>query len=325
MSGVVGVRRSCSLFGHLSRATHYRRQRPKPASIRARRPAPANALSCQERAEIIAVSHQPRFTDDSVAQVWSTILDEGTYLASMSTFYRVLRAVGEVKERRAQASHPSRVKPELVAFAPNDVWSWDATKLRGPERGVWYVLLVMLDIYSRYAVHHQVLAGESADAAEAFIAEAIARGGVAPGAIHSDRGSPMIAKPVAVLLSDLRIHKSHSRPRVSNDNPYSEAQFKTFKYCPEFPDRFGCLEDARSFSDTFISYYNHEHRHSGIGLHTPASVYDGSAVAIRAQRTITLAAAHAAHPERYRRIPQPPKLPTAAWINRPEREVIQSR
>ncbi|MGH7427603.1 MAG: transposase [Candidatus Methylomirabilaceae bacterium] len=322
---MVGVKHSCELLGHLSRATHYRRQRSPVSGPRAPRPAPANALSAAERQQILDVCHEPRFADDAVPQIWSTTLDEGTYLASISTFYRVLRASGEVSERRAQATHPSRVRPELVAFAPNDVWSWDATKLRGPERGVWYVLLVMLDIYSRYAVHHQVLAGESADAAEAFIAEAIARAGVAPGAIHADRGSPMIAKPVAVLLRDLHIHRSHSRPRVSNDNPYSEAQFKTVKYCPEFPDRFGSLEDARGFSDTFMNSYNHHHRHSGIGLHTPASVYDGSAVAIRAHRTITLAAAYTAHPERFLRIPQPPKLPTAAWINRPEREVIQSR
>lgn len=259
---------------------------------------PANALSAQERQRILDVCHEPRFADDSVAQIWSTILDEETYLASMSTFYRVLRAAGEVSERRAQATHPSRVKPELVAFQPNDVWSWDATKLRGPERGAWYVLLVMLDIYSRYAVHHQVLSAESADAVEAFIAEAIARGSIAPGAIHSDRGSPMIAKPVAVLLSDLRIHKSHSRPRVSNDNPYSEANFKTLKYCPEFPDRFGDIADARCFCDEFFTYYNHSHRHSGIGLHTPASFYDGSATLIPKQRALTLAAAHAAHPER---------------------------
>lgn len=321
----MGVKASCALLGHLSRATHYRRAAPKAAAETKPRPAPANALSSQERQRILDVSHQQRFADDSVAQMWSTILDEGTYIASISTWYRILRAAGELSERRAQATHPSHVKPELVAFAPNDVWSWDATKLRGAERGVWYVLLVMLDIYSRYAVHHQVLHAESADAAEAFIAEAIARGGVAPGAIHADRGSPMIAKPVAVLLSDLRIHRSHSRPRVSNDNPYSEANFKTLKYCPEFPDRFGDIADARSFCDRFFTYYNHEHRHSGIGLHTPASVYDGSALIIRKQRALTLADAHAAHPERFRRTPQPPKLPTAAWINQPEREVIQSR
>ncbi len=323
MTPVIGVKRSCELVGR-SRATHYRRAKPRPRRCTPRL-APANALSPAERQRILDVCHEPRFTDDSMAQIWSTILDEGTYLASISTFYRVLRASGEVSERRAQASHPSRVKPELVAFSPNDVWSWDATKLRGPERGIWYVLLVMLDIYSRYAIHHQVLTGESADAAEAFIAEAIARAGVAPGAIHSDRGSPMIAKPVAVLLSDLRIYKSHSRPRVSNDNPYSEANFKTLKYCPEFPNRFGSLEDTRAFCDPFFAYYNHQHRHSGIGLHTPASVYDGSAVIIRKQRGLTLAAAHAAHPERFRRVPQPPKLPTAAWINQPDREVIQSR
>jgi putative transposase len=236
--------------------------------------------------------------------------------------HRILRAAGQAGERRRQAAHPPRVKPELLATAPGRVWSWDITKLRGPARGVYYDLYVMLDIFSRYVVGFTVAAGEDADIATALIAQAVRVHG-APGSVHADRGTSMTSKPVAQLLVDLGVARSHSRPHVSNDNPYSEAQFKTLKYAPAFPDRFGSLADARAFCEAFFAYYNHEHRHSGLGLHTPASVHHGTATEIRAQRAATLQAAYAANPARFgHRRPSPPKLPTVAWINQPSREAL---
>jgi putative transposase len=321
---VVPVKRACALLGK-SRATHYRKaksKQPKPSEPTLRR-SPSNSLSPAERDQVAAVLHEQRFADKAPAQVWATLLDEGVYLCSESTMYRVLRERGEVRERRRQAKHPPRVRPELVAFAANEVWSWDITKLHGPARGVYYDLYVMLDIYSRYVVGWMVAPRESADLAEEFIADAIARIGAAPKAIHADRGTSMTSKPVALLLADLGIDRSHSRPRVSNDNPYSESQFKTLKHCPAFPGRFGSIEDARAFCTEFFAYYNHEHRHGGIGLHTPASVHFGTAEQIRAQRTQVLAAAYTANPNRFRRKPTPPSIPGAAWINQPP-AVIQT-
>jgi putative transposase len=237
--------------------------------------------------------------------------------------YRLLRANGEVRERRRQASHPARVVPELVACRPNEVWSYDATALRGPARGIWYSLFAMLDIYSRYCPGWLVVAGESGIIVRDWIAQLVAaHGPFEPGSltIHADRGSSMTAKPVAALLADLAIGQTHSRPHVSNDNPYSEAGFKTLKYCPAFPGSFGSLEDARAFAASFFDYYNHDHRHSGIGYHTPASVHFGTAAEIRAGRASVLDAAHSAHPERFvRGAPTPPQLPGPAWINRPRR------
>jgi putative transposase len=209
------------------------------------------------------------FVDKAPAQAWATLLDEGQYLCSQATMYRIQRQYGEVRERRAQATHPAKVKPELVATAPGQVYSWDITKLQGPGRGEYFHLYVMLDIFSRYVVGWTVAAAESADLAKAFIADITATHG-APHAIHADRGTSMTSKPVAQLLLDLGVARSHSRPRVSNDNPYSEAQFKTLKYCPAFPGRFGCLADARAFCQTFFNHYNHIHRHKALGLHTTA-------------------------------------------------------
>lgn len=265
--------------------------------------------------------HSTRFADAAPAQVWASMLDEGAYLASESTMYRLLRAGGELRERRRQAIHPPRTIPELVATRPNRVWSYDATALKGPTRGVHYDLLVMLDIWSRYVPGWLVVDVHDAKIVRAWIDQVVAaQGGVDPGTltIHSDRGSPMTSKPVAALLADLKIGRTHSRPQVSNDNPYSESGFKTLKYCPEFPERFGSLADARSFCAAFFDRYNHQHRHSGIGLHTPASVHFGTAVAVRAERAKVLDAAYAAHPERFvNKAPVPPALPGAAWINKP--------
>lgn len=313
--------RACALLGW-SKATHYRAQQPRPRREPAPRPTPPNALTDAEREAVLARLNSARFADKSVAQCWATLLDEGEYLCSMSTMHRLLRAAGQSRERRRQATHPPRVKPELVATAPGQVWSWDITKLRGPERGVYYDLYVVLDIFSRYVVGWTVAAREDAEIAKALLAEAVAVHG-APGSVHADRGTSMTSKPVAQLLVDLGVARSHSRPHVSNDNPYSEAQFKTLKYAPVFPDRFGSLADARAFCEAFFAYYNHDHRHSGIGLHTPAAVHHGTAGQVRAQRTATLQAAYAANPARFgHRRPEPPKLPTTAWINQPSREAL---
>ena len=316
---VVGTKAACAALGR-SRATHYRMGMPATLRVlRPRRPQP-NALSVAEADEVLAQLRSERFADCSPAQVWAILLDEGTYLCSISTMYRVLRANHEVRERRRQATHPPRKRPELVANGPNAVWSWDITKLKNLVRGQYYDLYVIIDIFSRYVVAWRVAPAESADLAAELIAGAVATQGVEAGtlSIHADRGSSMTSSTVADLLELLGVGRSHSRPHVSNDNPYSEAQFKTLKYCPAFPERFGSIEDARTFCAAFFDYYNHEHRHSGLGLHTPASVHFGTATGIRAARGQTLQAAFVANPARFgNRPPQPPKLPTVAWINQP--------
>jgi putative transposase len=313
----VDVRRACKLVGR-PRSTHYWRRRPKPVmpAQRQPRPAPVNALSEPERDRVLALLRGPSFVDKSPAQVWAHLLDSGIYLCSQSTMYRILRAAGESRERRRQATHPAKVKPELVAHRPGEIYSWDITKLRGPLRGVWYDLYVMLDIFSRYVVGWRVEPTETAELATEFIDDVIRTYGK-PKAVHADRGTSMTSKSVAQLLIDLDVARSHSRPHVSNDNPYSEAAFKTLKYCPAFPDHFNDIDHARAFCKEFFDYYSHEHYHSGLGLHTPASIHFGTAEKIRADRADVLAAAYARNPERFGRRPEPPKLPTAAWINPP--------
>jgi putative transposase len=323
LTPLVGRKAACAAVG-LSRATHYRAHPVGPPRPRASRAEPApqpRALTESERAAVLEALHSERFTDAAPATVYATLLDEGTYLASESTMYRLLRSRGETGDRRRQATHPARVKPELVAAAPNVVWSWDITKLLGPAKWTYFYLYVILDIYSRYPVGWMVASRESAVLAERLIAEAVRKQGVDRDqlTLHADRGSSMASKPVAFLLADLGVTKSHSRPHCSNDNPYSEAQFKTLKYRPDFPDRFGCIEDARVFCDGFFRWYAHEHRHSGLGLHTPADVHYGRATAVRQARAEVLSAAYAVHPERFvRKPPEPPPLPSAAWINKPE-------
>jgi putative transposase len=256
LAPLVHTKRAWVLLGK-PRATHYRRRRPRPNPPtrprgRAHRTRSARPSANSSR----VVLHEPRFCDLPPAQVWARLLDDGVYLASISTMYRLLRAQGESRDRRRQRTHPARVKPQLVATRPNDVWSWDITKLPGPDRGSFFDLYVILDIYSRYAPGWLVAPGESAELAERLIADTIARVGVAPGVVHADRGSSMTSKPVAQLLVDLGIVRSHSRPHVSDDNPYSEAQFKTLKYCPAFPERFGSVHDARAFCVAFFDAYN---------------------------------------------------------------------
>jgi len=316
---LVGTAAACRGSGK-SRALHYRRLAPAVLGPPVPRGTPANALSETETAELLAVLRSPRFCDLAPAQIWAILLDEGRYLASISTMYRVLRACDEVRDRRAQAKHPTRARPEPMADRPNMCWSWDITKLRGPDKGVWFDCYVAIDIFSRYVVGWMVAAAETAELAEEFITAALDAQGAERGTltIHADRGTSMTSKGVAEFLADLGVGRTHSRPHVSNDNPYSEAVNKTLKYCPAFPTRFGSIEDARRFCESFFAYYNHEHRHSGIGLHTAASVHYGTATEIRAQRAVTLDAAFAANPHRFcGRRPSPPKLPAVAWINNP--------
>ena len=328
LAKVTCTRRSASLLGR-ARATHYRHLRPPVLGPPAPRPAPANALSEAERQRVLTVLRSPEFCDLAPAQIWARLLDDGIWLCSISTMYRLLAVAGENRERRRQRTHPAKKKPELIATGPNQVWSWDITKLRGPARGVYYELFVIIDIYSRYVIAWTVAAAETGELAKEFIDAAIAGQGIQAGqlTLHADRGTSMTSKPVAQLLVDLGVARSHSRPHVSNDNPYSEAGFKTLKYCPAFPGSFGSIQHARAFCETFFAYYNHEHRHSGIGLHTPASVHYGTAAEIRAQRAVTLDAAYTANPDRFRgRRPTPPRLPAAAWINDPSRQAnIQSK
>lgn len=267
-----------------------------------------------------ALLNSPDFVDKAPATVYHELLDEGVYLASTSTMYRILRAHGEVKERRRQATHPARVKPELIATAPNECWSWDITKLHGPAKWTSFYLYVIIDIYSRYVVGWLIAERESALLAEKLLADTIAKQRIDRDTltIHADNGSSMASKPVAFLLADLGVTKTHSRPHTSNDNPYSEAQFRTLKYRPDFPDRFGCIEDARAFCQRFFRWYNTKHRHSGIAWHTPESVHYGQSEAIRTARADVLAAAYTRNPERFvRKPPEPAALRPAVWINKP--------
>jgi putative transposase len=320
----IGTRAACAAAG-VPQASWYRHNRASPAPARLapvphRQRRQPRALTAAERQQILGVLHSERFADTAPAEAWATLLDEGTYLGSVSTFYRVLRSAGEVRERRRQATHPAKVKPELMAGRPNQVYSWDITKLHGPAKWTYYYLYVILDIYSRYVAGWMVATRESAALAERLIADTCAMQGITAGhlTIHADRGSSMTSKPVALLLADLGITQSHSRPHVSNDNPYSEAQFKTMKYRPGFPSRFDSIEAARRHCQDFFPWYNNEHRHGGLGLHTAADVHHGRAAQVRAARARVLTTAWTTHPERFvHRPPQPPPLPATSWINNP--------
>jgi putative transposase len=320
LSLAVGTVRACDALG-LARASYYRGLQPQPPARE--RPTPERALSAAERQVVLDTLHCEPFVDKAPAEVWATLLDQGTYLCSPRTMYRILEDAQEVRERRNQLRHPAYKKPELLALAPNEVWSWDITKLLGPAKWTYFYLYVIIDIFSRYVVGWMVADGESATLANQLIDQTCAKQGIPPGqlTLHADRGTSMKSKAVAMLLADLGVTKTHSRPHVSDDNPFSESHFRTLKYRPDFPGRFGSIQDARSFCRSFFPWYNTEHRHSGIGLLTPQSVHYGLAADMLAQRQTILSDAYAAHPERFvRKPPTPPTLPSAAWINPPKNE-----
>jgi putative transposase len=325
LTPIVGTRPACRVLG-AAPATIYRRRRPPQPRPCRPRPVPVRALSQAEREAVLEVLHSERFVDSSPAQVYATLLDEGRYLASERTMYRLLEAHhGGVRERRDQLAHPAYARPELLAERPNEVWSWDITKLLGPAKWTYFYLYVILDVFSRYAVGWTVQHRETAQLAKALIGQSCEQQQIARDqlTVHADRGTSMTSKPVAFLLSDLGVTKTHSRPYTSTDNPYSEAHFKTLKYRPEFPQRFENIEQAREFCRDFFDWYNHEHRHSGIGLMTPAAVHYGQAKELHAARARVLEAAYARNPERFvHRPPVPPALPTAAWINKPNTKEV---
>ena len=314
----VGIAAACAATG-IPRGSYYRGRRPVVG--RRPRPAPPRALSQAERGAVVSALHEPRFVDWAPAQIYAQLLDEGRYLCSVRTMQRLLASRGEAQERRDQRTHPAYARPELLATRPNELWSWDITKLLGPRKWTYYYLYVILDVFSRFVVGWMVALRESATLAKLLIAETCRREAIARGqlTLQADRGSSMASKPVAVLLSDLGVTKTHSRPHVSNDNPFSESHFKTLKYRPGFPERFGAPEDARGFSRDFFHWYNFEHHHSGLCLLTPADVHRGRATERVAARSRVLEAAYAQHPERFvGGLPLPASVPTTVWINKPQ-------
>jgi len=320
LSPQVGTAAACRCLS-VPRATLYRRRRPKPAARAIPpRPKPPRALSGPERQEVLDVLHSESFADQAPAEVYAALLDQGRYLCSIRTMYRILETQQEVRERRNQLRHPAYAKPQLLATAPNQVWSWDITKLLGPAKWTYFYLYLILDIFSRYVVGWMLAHRESEHLAQRLIRETVLKQGIARDqlTIHSDRGPSMRSQTVAQLLATLGITKSHSRPHVCDDNPFSESQFKTLKYRPEFPDRFANFEHGLDFCGKFVHWQNYEHHHWGLGLLTPAVVHFGQADAMLAARQAVLDAAHTAHPERFvRRPPRPLALPAEVWINPP--------
>jgi putative transposase len=319
LAGTVGVSRACQALA-VARSSLYRARRvtePKPVCEGTVSP---RALQSTEKAQVRQVLNSARFADQAPREVYATLIDEGQYLCSWRTMYRILEEYQEVRERRNQLRHPNYIKPELLATQPNQLWSWDITKLLGPTKWTYYYLYNILDVFSRYSVGWLIAERESASLAEELIAATCVRQAIQPGqlTIHADRGSSMSSKPVALLMADLGVTKTHSRPHVSNDNPFSEAQFKTLKYRPDYPERFGCQADARTWAGEFFRWYNYEHHHSAIGLLTPADVHFGRAQTILDQRQQVLQAAYLKNPERFvKGVSVPAQLPAAVWINPP--------
>lgn len=321
LADTVGRAPACRALG-IPRASFYRRLggKKRPSSP-APRPTPARALAEPERKAVLEQLHSERFQDKPPAQVYAALLDEGKYLCSIRTMYRFLAQQSEVRERRNQLTHPNYKKPELLATGPNQVWSWDITKLRGPAKWTNFHLYVILDIFSRYVVGWMVAPRENAELAKRLIKESCQKQAIEPEqlSLHADRGSSMRSKALAFLLADLGVTKSHSRPYVSDDNPFSESQFKTLKYRPEFPERFGSLEDARSFCQCFFPWYNTEHHHSGISLLTPETLHYGRAEKVIQRRQEVLSQAYERNPERFVRAhPKAIEAPSEVWINPPD-------
>lgn len=318
----IPVTRACDVLA-FPRSSLYRSRRPPVTKEAVTRPTPARALQPEEKETVRDLLNSERFCDRSPYQVYATLLDEGHYYCSISTMYRILREHDEVRERRDQRRHPSYSKPELLATAPNQLWSWDITKLKGPATWQLFYLYVVLDVFSRYVVGWLIAERESGELARLLITESYQKQGVDPEqlTLHADRGPTMTSQSLAQLLGKLGVVKSHSRPYTPDDNPFSEAHFRTMKYRPDYPARFGSLVDAQSWAREFFPWYNNEHRHSSLGLMTPATVHYGRAAALTAQRQATLHAAYEAHPERFvKGLPQPPALPEAVWINPPVSE-----
>ena len=327
LSSDLGRKPACVALG-VPRATFYRHleRTHAPCPVNGSRPAPPLSLSVGERQKVTDILHSERFQDKTPHEIYATLLDEGRYHCSVRTMYRILKSVhGDVKERRRGHHRKQYEKPELLATAPNQVWSWDITKLKGPVKWTYFYLYVILDIFSRYVVGWMVAYREQNALAKRLIEESCIKQNIQPGqlTVHADRGSSMKSKVVAHLLSDLGITKTHSRPHVNNDNPYSESQFKTLKYCPEFPARFGSIQDARAFCRPFFNWYNKEHRHSGIALMTPEQVHYGKGQEVFDFRSQVLAEAFEKNPLRFKgKLPKPIPLPRAAWINKPEAQKI---
>lgn len=319
-SGLLGVKAACEALG-VARATLYRQRAGERAPREcAKREAQKRALPPQERRDVLETLHSERFVDSAPGQVHAELLDEGKHLCSVRTMYRILAAHGEVRERRSQLQHPRHAVPRLQASAPNEVWTWDITKLVGPQKWAHFHLYVVLDLFSRFVVAWRLERRESSTLARELLVSAFEKQQVVPDqlTVHADRGTSMVSKTVAQLFADLGVTKSHSRPRVSNDNPFSESQFKTLKYRPDFPKRFGSLEDGRVYCRRFFDWYNNRHRHSGIAYLTPYQVHYGFAEQVLAERHRVLLQAYAARPERY--VSGPPRrqsLPKTVWINEP--------
>jgi len=314
----IGVQAACAAMG-VPRSTYYRACQLKGTARG--HTTPSRALKVEEQEAVVKKLNSERFQDKAPREVYATLLDEGQYLCNWRTMYRILHARREVRERRNQLRHPQYTKPELLATRPNELWSWDITKLLGPHKWTYFYLYVILDVFSRYVPGWMIATQEAAHLAKELVAETCGRQGIALHqlTLHADRGQLMISKTLAMLLADLGVTKSHSRPSVSNDNPFSEAQFKTLKYRPDYPGRFGSLEDARNWARSFFNWYNCEHYHTGIELLTPASVHFGQAEFVIAQRQQVLLAAYERHPERFVKGPPVLKsLPKAVWINPPK-------
>jgi putative transposase len=316
----IPISQACAVFG-FPRSSLYRRRQPNPVIEKLPRPKPSRALSPDERTVVRDLLDSERFADDSPYEVYASLLDEDIYHCSIRTMYRILQEHAEVQERRNQLRHPTYTQPELLATGPNQLWSWDITKLRGPTTWQYYYLYVILDVFSRYVVGWLLADHESAELAEQLISESCRKQGIARDqlTLHADRGAAMIAKSLAQLLSDLGVDKSHSRPHTPDDNPFSEAQFKTMKYQPDYPARFDSQDHAHTWARGFFPWYNLDHHHTALGLLTPAMVHFGQAPEILAKRQATLAAAYERHPERFvHGLPQPQVLPDAVWINPPK-------
>jgi putative transposase len=314
----VGLKSACEAL-NIPRSRVYRERQPQVEPLA--RPTPAHALSIDERAEMRAILNSERFMDQAPRQVYAALLDEGNYLCHWRTMYRILASHDEVRERRLIRRHPLYKKPELLARRPKEVWSWDITWLRGPHKWTSYPLYTVLDIFSRYVVGWMIAEVESSELAKQLVAKTARKQGIQPDQLilHADNGSPMKGKPLSQLLLDLGITKSHSRPHTSDDNPFSEAQFKTMKYRPDYPKRFSSIEESRQWARCFFSWYNHEHYHSGLNLLTPASVHYEQAHAVQQQRQSVMSAAYQVHPERFMRgVPTVKGVPTAVWINPPK-------